>query len=203
MKTIFPAGTDPQTPQEMLDVIDFVAAVIFVFLFFTRIQQALSGDLSVLILAVQAGLTSILLVIRKPARQRSKWQLALVAWLSAFAPLTMITSSSWSTPAFSLPGLMINIWALLALGDRFSIAPIDCGVICRGPYRRLRHPMYAGELLSLLGVCFANPLAWNWLVLAVFTFAVFKRIAGEEQLLGGDYCKYAAAVCWRLIPGVW
>ena len=63
--------------------------------------------------------------------------------------------------------------------------------------------MYAGELLSLLGLCLANPLLWNWLVLIVFALAVFKRVAAEESLLGDGYRNYAAAIRWRFIPGLW
>jgi protein-S-isoprenylcysteine O-methyltransferase Ste14 len=79
-------------------------------------------------------------------------------------------------------------------------------VIATGPYARVRHPMYAGALLMILG----TPLALgSWWGLAVFipTAAVIvARLRDEEQFLTrnlagyGDYC---SRVRFRLVPGLW
>jgi protein-S-isoprenylcysteine O-methyltransferase Ste14 len=186
---------------ERLRLFDALVSMLFVFLLLARIQQALSGNIVALALAVQAGVTAFLLVFHWPTQQASSWQMELVAWLSAFVPLAM-NAPSWPASIWTLPGLIVSIWALMSLGGAFSIVPVDRGLVCRGPYGWVRHPMYAGELLSLLGLCIANPLAWNWLVLLIFALSVYRRVAAEESLLGDSYRDYAAAIRWRFIPGI-
>ena len=66
----------------------------------------------------------------------------------------------------------------------------------------LRHPMYAGELLALLGAVWGCWSAWNAAIWAVLLATVWKRIFWEERLLGG-YADYANQVRWRLLLGVW
>ena len=172
---------------------------IFFFLFLARIEQVLQGSLAAWFLAAQSGLAAFLLVFRKPASRSSPWQIQAIAWLSAVVPMTMNISTS---PYLSIPGLILSVWSLAALGDAFSISPSDRGLVWRGPYRLIRHPMYAGELLSLLGVCVMSISIWNWMILAVFGLSVYMRIMEEETLLD-DYYRYACETKWRLLPGAW
>ncbi|WP_243359452.1 methyltransferase family protein [Fundidesulfovibrio terrae] len=80
-------------------------------------------------------------------------------------------------------------------------------VIDTGPYAVVRHPLYAGELLSLAG----SPLllgSWAGLagVIAVFLPLLAVRAVLEERLLSeglAGYAQYAGRVRFRLIPGVW
>lgn len=95
-----------------------------------------------------------------------------------------------------------------ALGDQLSplVAPCEpAALIERGPYRRLRHPMYLAELAIAVGA----PLALGaWLTLALsalFITLVFHRIAAEERYLAarfGGYSDYAARTN-RLVPYVY
>lgn len=79
-------------------------------------------------------------------------------------------------------------------------------VISSGPYRYIRHPMYAGNVL----VGFALPLAlgswWALIPGALFAALFVYRTAQEDRLLQRDlegYADYAARVRYRLLPGVW
>lgn len=79
-------------------------------------------------------------------------------------------------------------------------------VIDTGPYAIMRHPMYAGAFLYMLG----TPLVLgSWIGLAALPFIVgllVVRIFIEERALRAglpDYNEYAARVRFRLIPGVW
>jgi len=79
-------------------------------------------------------------------------------------------------------------------------------VVTTGPYRFVRHPMYAGGLFYF----FALPFMFgSWLGLAVvpiFIALLLARIPIEERMLRNDlagYDAYAARVRYRLVPGVW
>lgn len=82
----------------------------------------------------------------------------------------------------------------------------DQKVIATGPYRVVRHPMYAGALLLFLG----TPLAlgsWWGLLLVVPLFGVLAaRLLDEERYLTGHlagYQEYCQRVRYHLIPFVW
>jgi protein-S-isoprenylcysteine O-methyltransferase Ste14 len=79
-------------------------------------------------------------------------------------------------------------------------------VITTGPYAIVRHPMYTGVLIMVLGV----PLAlgsWWGLAIVVLVFPVLMwRILDEEKLLEKDlagYQDYEQKVRYRLVPYLW
>ncbi len=150
-------------------------------------------------LLAQAGIAVWLLVGRREAEVEAGWLAQAAAWASAALPLAMAGQGCSLLP---VPGLILSIWASMALGASFAIAPADRGLARRGPYRWLRHPMYTGELLSLLGTLAAAWSVWNALLLTAFTAAVVWRIGVEEGVIAG-YDEYAGRVRWRLLPGVW
>ena len=94
--------------------------------------------------------------------------------------------------------------AKLALARSFGIAPANRGIKVSGPYRLVRHPMYAGYLLVHIGVLLIMPLPINLVIYAVGWTAQIRRILAEEALLGQDpaYRAYMGAVRWRLVPGL-
>ena len=78
-------------------------------------------------------------------------------------------------------------------------------VITTGPYAVVRHPMYAGAFLYLLGMPLALGSYWGLLVLAPMTAVVIWRLFDEEDLLARGlpgYADYQRLVRWRLIPGI-
>lgn len=154
-----------------------------------------------------AALTAFRLFVRTAPQQNVPGQTQVIAWLAAIAPFLMQAggiSAYWL--ALQIFGLGIAFWALFTLGPAFGIAPADRGLVVRGPYRWVRHPAYAGELLALAGVALNSPslaaAAWNVAIWAVLLAATFHRIRAEERVLAG-YDAYAAQVKWRLMPGLW
>jgi len=78
-------------------------------------------------------------------------------------------------------------------------------VITTGPYALVRHPMYAGAFLYLLGMPLTLGSYWGLLVLIPMTAAVIWRLFDEEDLLARGlpgYADYQRWVRWRLIPGI-
>jgi protein-S-isoprenylcysteine O-methyltransferase Ste14 len=182
------------------ELTNVLGAAFFVFLFIIRVMQFSNGELTTILLAMQSALAAFLLVMHKPVERISHPLMSLIAWLCALLPLAFNLKDA--TAIYSLPGLLLALWSLVALGFSFSIAPEDRGIVERGPYRFVRHPMYLGEILSLLGLCIAANNIWNWFALLLFVRLVLIRISAEERVLA-SYEWYRKSVRWRFIPGVW
>jgi protein-S-isoprenylcysteine O-methyltransferase Ste14 len=79
-------------------------------------------------------------------------------------------------------------------------------VIDTGPYARVRHPMYTGAIVYMLGMPL---LLGSWLglmVLPLIIAAIIVRIFIEEAVLRkgiAGYDAYMSRVRYRLVPGVW
>ena len=86
-----------------------------------------------------------------------------------------------------------------------ELAP-DRRVISTGPYAVVRHPMYAGALVMLLGIPIALGSWWGMLVFAAILPALIWRLFEEEKFLARNlagYVEYQNKVRYRLIPAIW
>lgn len=104
-----------------------------------------------------------------------------------------------------IAGGLISIAAKVCLNRSFGLTAANRGVKRSGPYRAVRHPMYAGYIVTQLGFLLAHPTPWNAAVYAAAWALQILRIAAEEKVLREDpaYVDYASAVPARLIPGVY
>jgi protein-S-isoprenylcysteine O-methyltransferase Ste14 len=95
-------------------------------------------------------------------------------------------------------------WAvsLVALGRSLGIAPADRGLVRHGPYRFIRHPIYAFEALFFVGWVVNVQTIGAALIVAVWAALQIGRIIREERIIGG-YDEYRRQVRWRLVPFVW
>jgi protein-S-isoprenylcysteine O-methyltransferase Ste14 len=135
------------------------------------------------------------------------WMLALTATM---APL-LIVPSAQGPSAFVDIGMFLlivgNFWQCFAkfiLRRSFGIAPANRGIKVSGPYRYMRHPMYAGYLFVHAGVLFLMFNRINLLVYAIGWTAQIRRLLAEERLLSQDpaYAECMGQVRWRLLPGI-
>jgi protein-S-isoprenylcysteine O-methyltransferase Ste14 len=80
-------------------------------------------------------------------------------------------------------------------------------VVCdSGPYRIVRHPGYAGNILPLLGIVLALGSVWTLIPAAVALIIAVIRTALEDQTLQEElpgYRDYTQRVRYRLIPGIY
>ncbi len=79
-------------------------------------------------------------------------------------------------------------------------------VISTGPYALVRHPMYGGVLVMVIGVPLALGSLWGLAVLALVMPVLIWRILDEEKLLKKDlpgYIEYVQKVRYRLVPYLW
>ena len=104
--------------------------------------------------------------------------------------------------AIQMGGLLGWVVALIALGRSLGIAPADRGLVRHGPYRFIRHPIYAFEALFFVGIVAGAPGLHNIAVFSAWASLQVIRIFREERILGG-YDEYRQTVRWRIIPFVW
>lgn len=79
-------------------------------------------------------------------------------------------------------------------------------VVDSGPYRYIRHPMYAGMVLYVIGSALMLGSLWGLAATAPLFFMLGLRIRGEEQVLKQDlagYADYMTRTPWRIVPGVY
>jgi protein-S-isoprenylcysteine O-methyltransferase Ste14 len=89
-----------------------------------------------------------------------------------------------------------------------SVVTVEEGqkVITTGPYRYLRHPMYAGMLVMTLATPLALGSYWAWIPCAFFLPWLYLRIQREERKLVRElagYQEYRDKTRYRILPGVW
>jgi|ERR1700733_543710 len=79
-------------------------------------------------------------------------------------------------------------------------------VIATGPYALVRHPMYTGSFLMLIGTPLALGSWWGLLVLVPLVPALIWRLLDEEKFLAKNlpgYSAYRNRVGYRLLPYIW
>ncbi len=100
-------------------------------------------------------------------------------------------------------GVALRYWAFQTLRHQWHVDVSDTGgarhLVCEGPYRRLRHPLYLGACLEIIGIPLFLAAGWALLFGAlVFIPLEVARALYEERFLyalfGDDYRRYAAKV---------
>lgn len=79
-------------------------------------------------------------------------------------------------------------------------------VVSTGPYAVVRHPMYTGLLIVLIGTPLALGSWWGLLLVPPMVAAIAFRISYEESFLSTNllgYISYRAKVRHRLLPLIW
>jgi len=143
-----------------------------------------------------------------------------VLWICwhIFMPLDAVRYQLSQVPAWAqwLGGLLIllsMVATFLTFRANSFAAPVvkiqearGQTVVTTGPYRYVRHPMYAGAILMfvgiplLLGSGYGLALAPIWVALLAWRISMEERTL-KEKLAG--YGDYATRVRYRLVPGIW
>jgi protein-S-isoprenylcysteine O-methyltransferase Ste14 len=104
-------------------------------------------------------------------------------------------------------GLAVMVWARRTFQPgsfRVTAAPGGSAILRTGPYRFVRHPMYAGALLLLWASIAGHPSIGNVVLGLLVAMMVVAKIILEERLLRAafpDYTEYARSTK-ALIPFV-
>jgi protein-S-isoprenylcysteine O-methyltransferase Ste14 len=151
-------------------------------------------------------------LVRRPARVLSQRPLD---WLLAFGgtfggvllrPIGM--HPRWGVVAgfdLQMIGLVICVASFFALGRSFGFAAADRGLVQRGPYAVVRHPIYCAYFFLQFGYLLQSLSVANALIVTFICSCNIGRALVEERLLvtSGRYDEYRLRVRWRLVPGVW
>src|SRR5207248_9236046 len=99
-------------------------------------------------------------------------------------------------------GVILALYSLSYLRNRFSIVPEARGLITTGPYRLVSHPIYLGEIIAGFRLVMPTLLSLHALVLTIFVIAQLTRTYYEERMLRRVYPTYDgyARRTRRLIP---
>jgi protein-S-isoprenylcysteine O-methyltransferase Ste14 len=156
---------------------------------------------------------AVFVVRRAPARRRTHDPLAFAACAAAILPVVFLRAPNPSgSISLVLAGesltLVAGAWILasaLALGTCFGVLPEARGLVTRGPYRLVRHPIYLGEFGASAGLLVASPRPLNLVGVALFFAGQMARMGLEERALESEFPEYAAyaARTARLLPLLW
>ena len=164
-----------------------------------------------LLLLPSEGLVVVFVLLRRRTEKISprphEWLLALLATCAAL----LVTPIHRPPPihpmvgsVLMIMGMLIQLHAKVHLGRSFGLVAAHRGLSLGGPYKLVRHPMYAGYMLSHLGYLAFNPTWWNFALYAIGDSLQIPRLLAEERLLANDehYRRYQSTVRYRLFPGL-
>lgn len=104
-------------------------------------------------------------------------------------------------------GVVVGLWSVLTMG-RFNIVPDprpDCQLVCRGPYRWIRHPMYLSIILFFTPLIIEAPSSLRLGVFAILIADLLVKLSYEERLLCARLNGYSdyRRCSKRLLPFIW
>ncbi len=138
------------------------------------------------------------LIIVAGLDRRFGWSPAIPPWLTIAGLLLVAIGYAFGT------------WAVMENRFFSSVVRIQLNrghVVCdSGPYRIVRHPGYAGNVLALPGVALALGSLWTFIPAALALIIAVTRTALEDRTLLEElpgYREYARRVRYRLLPGIY
>jgi protein-S-isoprenylcysteine O-methyltransferase Ste14 len=105
-------------------------------------------------------------------------------------------------------GLGIAMLVIIQNSYAAATVKVEAGqkVASGGVYKFVRHPMYVGNVIMMVGMPLALGSYWGLLFVIPGIAVLVFRILDEEKLLIQDlpgYREYAQHVRYRLVPNVW
>lgn len=142
---------------------------------------------------------------------------AAIAFISVFVLPALDHRFGWSRVPFAVEiagdllivlGFAFVFWVFKA--NSFTSGVIEVApeqqVVTSGPYAIVRHPMYLGSLVMLLGIPLSLGSFWGLLTIVLMIAVIVLRLLDEEQFLAKNlagYGGYMGRVHYRLAPYVW
>jgi len=116
-----------------------------------------------------------------------------------------LLANGYVSVSVQLMAVLLMVWARITFGRRsFHIGanPTEGGLVTTGPYKFIRHPIYASVLYFLWAGVFSHISFVNFVFGVISIAGVFMRILTEEHLLMLQYPEYSeyAARTKRIVP---
>lgn len=151
-----------------------------------------------------------------------KWLVSLLGMIGVVLPtvIGLDIRFGWSA-GFSLPAKIIALIVIIAgyllesyalIENRFFSGTVriqsDRGhhVVTTGPYRWIRHPGYAGGIISIVAMPIFLDSYWALLPSLIYVIIMVIRTRLEDKTLQDElpgYHDYTCQVRYRLLPGIW
>lgn len=146
------------------------------------------SPVSIALVVLQFGLLALLVF-------STRWETSLNAWPPAIFLFAM--------------GVVLGLWTLghNRFGN-FNIRPEvkqNARLITSGPYRLIRHPMYAALLLASAAFVCVDSKAWRIAALVALMLVLMIKARREEKLMSARFAEYLAyaARTRRFVPFVY
>lgn len=131
--------------------------------------------------------------------------------------LALVGAARWPVPLRAWPPTLFLLAIAVVLGvwtlgynrwGNFNIRPElrrGARLVTGGPYRHIRHPMYASVLLGVGALVVADSRPWRIALLVALLVVLMLKAAREEEYLRAAFPEYAAYASrtWRLVPFVY
>jgi protein-S-isoprenylcysteine O-methyltransferase Ste14 len=200
-----PAGTLNYW-QAWVFIATFMVATIFPSIYIARtnpaaLQRRMHGGpraeartiQKILITGAWLGLLALLVI--SAYDHRMGWS-SVPAWVCLLGDVLLAT------------GLGIAMLVVIQNGYAAATVTVETGqtVVSGGVYTFVRHPMYVGNMIMMVGVPLALGSYWGLVFVVPGVVALVLRILDEEKLLTQElagYREYTQRVRYRLVPYVW
>jgi protein-S-isoprenylcysteine O-methyltransferase Ste14 len=211
----------PQTLRAGIDarrllLLDLFERMIIIAMFAHFAWQMLSAyeerpNIGMLLVVISEVITIVMIVVRRftitLSQQPLDWLLAVAGCCTPLIAIPAVERSpelAQIGAGIMLIGLCIQISAKVILFRSFGIVAANRGIQIRGPYRFVRHPIYAGYVVAHFGYLVGWPSTHNICLYTLALIIQMARLLREEELLMNDpaYREYAGRVRYRLLPGV-
>jgi protein-S-isoprenylcysteine O-methyltransferase Ste14 len=213
-------------------VVGFIAFLVMVFLPAGTFDYW-RGWAFIAVFAAATSIPSVYLAVKNPEALRRRMQAGpgaesrtlqkLIIAVAFFSVIAMIVISAldfrlgWSSvPAavsvlgLGLVGVGLTIAMLVTIQNGYAAAnvKVESGqqLASTGWYGFVRHPMYFGNVLLMVGTPLALGSYWGLLIVIIGLAVLALRIRDEEAMLRQElagYPEYMQKVHYRLMPYVW
>ncbi|HEY1632090.1 MAG TPA: isoprenylcysteine carboxylmethyltransferase family protein [Rhizomicrobium sp.] len=155
-------------------------------------------------------LIGLLIIRRAPVAMSQGLAPRLIAFLGCYVGIALLTlptravGSPWFGVSAGLvfAGTTFALFSLFWLGRSISIMPESRKLVTSGPYAVVRHPLYLGEQVALLGVALLVTSPWAIALLVLQFCCQLYRMNYEEGVLSKAFPEYVAYMLEtdRIIP---
>jgi protein-S-isoprenylcysteine O-methyltransferase Ste14 len=158
-------------------------------------------------------LIALLIVRRTPISGSQSFAPKFIAFLGGYLGIALLVLPGRGADSDMLLlssfltffGMTFSVFSLAWLGRSISLLPESRKLVTSGPYAMIRHPLYLGEQIALVGVALQVGTLWAVAAITLQFCCQLYRMSYEERVLSGSFPEYEEymADTARLIPGLY